>query len=172
MSSKEPFSELYRRHAPTVFRRARQILGSECDAQEVVQELFLSLYERPDQYSGKSSMVTFLYGATTHACLNRLRDGRNRLRLVKERYVPQEPARVEPTPEMRLLLRQALGTLPRELAEALVYYVVDGLSQQEISEVLGCSRRHVGDLLMRLERAGKEESSCQELLQEKTVFRI
>lgn len=172
MNRTEDFSELYRRHAPTVFRRARQLLGSESDAQEIVQELFLSLYERPEQYSGRSSMVTFLYGATTHACLNRLRDGRNRLRLVKERYVPQENARVEPSPEMRLLLRQALGTLPRDLAEALVYYVVDGMSQQEIAEVRGCSRRHVGDLLARLERAGKEESSCQELPQDKTVSRI
>src|SRR6185295_4628919 len=80
----EPLDVLYRRHAPSVFRRARALLGSDADAHEVVQELFLSLFERPDQYQGRSALTTFMYSATTHACLNRIRNRKTRLRLISE----------------------------------------------------------------------------------------
>jgi RNA polymerase sigma-70 factor (ECF subfamily) len=50
--------------------------------------------------------------------------------------------------------------MPEELAKAAIYHFVDGLTHQEISEILGCSRRHVGDLLARISTWGGEEPSC------------
>jgi RNA polymerase sigma factor (sigma-70 family) len=84
MSDSPAFEYLYRAHAPGVFRRARQLLGHAADAHEVVQELFLSLFEKPAQYQSKSALTTFLYSATTHACLNRIRNQQNRERLRDE----------------------------------------------------------------------------------------
>lgn len=75
---------MYRRHAASVYRRACTLLGNEADAHEVLQDLFVSLLERPDQFAGGSSLPTFLYSATTHACLNRLRNQKNRARLLGE----------------------------------------------------------------------------------------
>jgi RNA polymerase sigma-70 factor (ECF subfamily) len=46
--------------------------------------------------------------------------------------------------------------LPDDEARAAVYHYVDGMSHREVAEMLGCSRRHVGDLLERL-RARMEE---------------
>ena len=74
--------EVYRAHGHVVLRRARQILHSEAEAEEVMQGLFTSLLHRPGQFRGESSITTFLYAATTHRCLNRLRDKKNRARLV------------------------------------------------------------------------------------------
>jgi RNA polymerase sigma-70 factor (ECF subfamily) len=156
MSDSSAFTQLYRLHAPTVFRRARQILGNASDAHEVVQELFLSLFERPEQYHEQSSMVTFLYGATTHACLNRLRNQRNRARLEQAHLEPPSFEDSRLSPETLLQLHQALRSLPNDCCQAAIYYMVDGLTHQEIAGILGCSRRHVGDLLTRLEKFEQE----------------
>jgi RNA polymerase sigma factor (sigma-70 family) len=161
--SDEPLATVYRRHGPQVFRRARRILGLEADAQEVVQEVFLSLLEHPEQFQGNSNLTTFLYSATTHACLNRLRNSRNRQRLEREHFAgtPDTPGTPALSPEQLLMLQRALATMPEELARAAVYYLVDGLSHEEISRLLSCSRRHVGNLLGRLGGIGKApETPC------------
>lgn len=145
--------ELYRRYGSSVLRRARVLLGNEADAQDALQQVFCALAERPEQFRGQSSVLTFLYGATNHACLNRLRDARRRSQLLRENYVPQRYAR-GPDPEALSQLRELLARMPEELAQVAIYYHCDELSQAEIAELLGCSRRHVGDLLERARAFG------------------
>ena len=154
-------SELYRLHAASVFRRARRLLGDETEAYEVVQDLFVSLLERPEQFAGRSTMSTFLYGATTHLCLNRLRNQRNRARLLCGHTVTSE-APSGTSVDNLVALRAALANLPSQLAEVAIYSFVDELSHQEIATILGCSRRHVGDLVARVQQWGRaqEEGSC------------
>src|SRR6185295_11319815 len=79
-----PLEQLYRRHGHVVLRRARRLLGSDDEAQEVLQELFASLVARPDAFAGRSAVTTWLYGATTNLCLNRLRNARTQQRLLEE----------------------------------------------------------------------------------------
>jgi RNA polymerase sigma-70 factor (ECF subfamily) len=151
---------LYRAHAPTVFRRARRVLGSEADAHEIVQDVFMSLYQNPEQFAGKSSVATFLYGVTTHACLNRLRNQRNRQRLLSEQVAPAAGDTSRPlSPEDLSLLHDSLRRMPEELAQVAVLYCVDGLTHEDIAQVLDCSRRHVGDLLERFRR-WEEATTC------------
>jgi RNA polymerase sigma factor (sigma-70 family) len=160
----EPLATVYRRLGPSVFRRARRILGLEADAHEVVQEVFLSLVEKPDQFRGNSSLTTFLYSATTHACLNRLRNSRNRERLEREHFIfpADEAAGPALSAEQLLMLQRALAAMPEDLAQAAIYYLVDGLTHDEIARILSCSRRHVGHLLDRLAHVGegREAASC------------
>lgn len=47
-------------------------------------------------------------------------------------------------------MRDALAQLPDQEARAAVYFHLDGMTHTEIAELLGCSRRHVGDLLERV----------------------
>lgn len=151
---------LYQRYGPTVFRRACQILGNDMDAREVVQDVFLALFEDPDQFRGKSSISTFLYSATTHACLNRVRNQQNRERLTRDRFA-YESDETDPrlSPEQLSMLHRALERMPEELAQVAVYYLVDGLTHDEIAGLLSCSRRHVGNLLQRLEAWGSAEEA-------------
>ena len=148
---------LDQRYGPTVFRRACQILGNEVDAREVVQDVFLSLFEDPHQFQGKSSISTFLYSATTHVCLNRVRNQQNRERLTRDRFA-YESDETDPrlSPEQLSILHGALERIPEELAQVAVYYLVDGLTHQEIARIMSCSRRHVGNLLTRLAEWGQK----------------
>src|SRR5688500_20208187 len=124
VSSREEFGSLYQMHAPLVFRRARTLLRNEAEAREVVQDLFLSLHERPEQFSGQSTMTTWLFSATTHACLNRMRNQRNRLRLLSEHAPAVEPAS-KPEPEALSALRAELERMPEPLGAVAVYHYFD-----------------------------------------------
>lgn len=145
------FDRLYRAHAADAFRRARRLLGDEAEAHEVVHDVFLSLYERPEQHAGRSSMSTFFYGVVTHACLNRIRDRKNRRRLLELHAgsVPR-PAALGATADQALQLRELLERVPEQLAFVAVCSYVDELTHEEISQLVGCSRRQVGALLERL----------------------
>lgn len=138
-------------HGPTVLRRARQILGSDDQAKEVLQEVFLGLVEHPDKFEQRSSITTFLYAVTTNMCLNRLRDSKNRARLLEQWAEPAAAdATAAPHADAVVELRRVLDRLPPDEAAAAVYYYLDGMSHAEISDVQGCSRRQVGYLLERM----------------------
>lgn len=161
--TEQPFAALYRSHAPAVQRRARAMLGSDADAWEVVQDVFLSLFERPEQFAARSQLSTFLYSATTHACLNRIRQSKTSSRLLSERAVEAPQPRGEPglDPEWLALLHDLLRRLPEPLATVAAYYYIDDLSHDEIALLLGCSRSQVGKLLARLTQAASAlEASC------------
>ena len=141
---------LYRKYGHSVLRRARQILASDDEAAEVLQELFASLVARPEQFDGRSAPSTYLYAATTHACLSRLRNRRNRDRLINEQVRPWSTHVDARSAEAASTVRGLLAQLSDGEARAAVYHYLDGMSHAEIAEVLGCSRRNVGKLLERV----------------------
>ncbi len=139
---------LYRSHGHVVLRRARILLGSEPEAQEALQEVFASLLRAPDSIREVRSVAGWLYQATTHFCLNQLRNRRTGARLLSLRPVASDvPARAEALAEVRSLL----SALPDEVAAAVVYHYLDGMTHDEVAQMLRCSKRKVGYLL---ERAG------------------
>jgi RNA polymerase sigma-70 factor (ECF subfamily) len=131
----------------------------------LVHDVFLALWAQPEQYANRSRFSTFLYAAVTNACLRRLRDRQNRARLSAEHSGPRpELAAMAPglQADQLVALRSALQRMPPPLMEVAVYYYFDELSHEEISRLLGCSRRHVGDLLERLQQWAqrREAASC------------
>jgi RNA polymerase sigma factor (sigma-70 family) len=155
------FTELYRVHAPHVLRRARAMLGSDADAWEVVQDLFLELYTRPSAFDGRSTMSTYLFSATTHACLNRIRNRRTRARLLATYDAPKPSAGGAPDLAALSPLHNLVRTLDEPMASVALYYYVDDLSHDEIAKLVGCSRKHIGNLLARVVDAARAlEATC------------
>jgi RNA polymerase sigma-70 factor (ECF subfamily) len=142
--------ELYVSHGPAVLRRARQLLGDEAEAQEVLHDVFTSLLQDPEQFGGMSSAMTFLYRMTTNAALGRLRRRRTHDRLLAANQRGREEP-TYPSPEVLVELRAWLLSLPDELAQLAIYYHMDEMTQEELANVLGCSRQWVGKLLQQLQ---------------------
>ena len=140
-------ADLYCKHGGMVFRRARSILGDDERARDVVQDVFLTLHRQKDRLH-HGGLVSWLYTTTTHRCFNELRNTQTRSRLVAgERAENSHTNQSEHLVQLRGLVKD----LDEELAFLAVYRFVDEMTHAEIAVQLGCSRRHVGDLLIRLE---------------------
>jgi RNA polymerase sigma factor (sigma-70 family) len=142
-------ADLYRKHGGMVFRRARSVVGDAELARDVVQEVFLDLHER-QQSMREGGLVSWLYTVTTNRSLKLVRDRANRGRLLDEHADKLVPAATSAA-DLPTALRDMLHKLADELAQVAVYRYLDDMTHAEIAEVLGCSRRHVGNLIERLE---------------------
>ena len=131
--------ELYRRYAPALIRKAVRLLGETSEAEDIVHALFTDLLQ------GRVPRTDFpyLFRATTHRCLNRLRDDRRRQTLLNEAM----PAGPSDHPGDSEMLRAALKELDPKLAEVVAFHYFDDMSQEEVAQLLGLSRKTVGKYL-------------------------
>ncbi len=107
------------------------------------------LLREPHLYEGRSSMTTWLYRVTTNMCLNRMRNHKTRQRLLEAHVAPVVHEAHQDGADAWAVVRQFLDRMPEDLVRVAIFYSVDGMTHQEIAEVMGCSRRQVGNLLER-----------------------
>jgi len=143
--------DAYRRYGPALLRKAKRMLHNTTDAEDVVQGLFVDLLQSGGAAGPDSAQLElgYLYRAVTHRCLNLLRDARNRQRLLDQRETPAAAART--TCEQRAidldLLLKLCAQLDALSSEILVYRFIDDMTQDEIAELTGYSRKTVGKRL-------------------------
>jgi len=150
----EAFDALFQRHFPTVYRQAFRVVGNQAEAEEVVQEVFLTLYEKAQTFRGASAFSTWLYRITINAALSKLRRRKRREELSLDDYLPRfrEDGHhlVRPVVdwsnelEGRLakeqiyrLIQDALDQLPPVDKAVVLLSDVEGLSDREIGTTLG-----------------------------------
>ena len=147
--------DLYRTYGPSVLRRARSILGNEEAARDAMQQVFIKAIDAASGFRGDSSPMTWLYRMTTNYCLNIIRDASRRRELLEERgRIDDEPTSI--SAEERATLIKVLEGVPEELHQIAIYYYVDQMNQDEIAEIIGVSRRTVGNRLEAFRTAAKE----------------
>ena len=132
-----------------VFRRALRLLGRREDAEEATQEVFVRAMRGMQSFDGRSSMSTWLYQITTNYCLNLLRDRGRRRELFAQNVAAEENDVVSASAAELLLLRRLLAEADEQQAKAAVYVYLDGMSHEEAAELLGVSKRTVGNLIER-----------------------
>ena len=69
-------AECVEQHSAGVYRLARRLMNDEAEAEDVVQETFLSAFKAIDRFDGRSTLGTWLYRIAHNAALMRLRAGR------------------------------------------------------------------------------------------------
>jgi RNA polymerase sigma factor (sigma-70 family) len=141
--------EPYRRYGPALLRKAERMLQDRDEAKDIVQGLFLDLLQRP----GTPADLPYLYRAITHRCLNHLRDRRNQGRLLSDADASLRGL-VRTRLDDRVVDRQLLASLADRIDaqawEILVYHFVDDLTQEEIADLIGTSRKTVVRRLQRI----------------------
>lgn len=131
---------LYRRYGDLVLGRCRTILRNDADAQDAMQEVFIKLHRFADSFRGDSSPSTFLYRVTTTTCLNRIRSRKRRPEDPVEELPPLPSSdSVLDTLALRELLKSVLADSDVKTRECLVYHYVDGMTHDEVGEMVGLS---------------------------------
>ncbi len=114
----------------------------------MMQEVCIKALAEPQRFSDPSQVASWLYRVTTNACLNQIRDTRQRA-VLRERHLRDEDT-VDASADDKLVARQILSEADSSCSEAAVLVHIDGMSYDEASKVLGVSKRTVSNLLTRL----------------------
>ena len=149
---REAFAALYRRRQDGVYRFALQMSGSEALAEDVVQEVFLTLVRAGATYDPACGPVTaFLYGIAR----NHVRRGIGRGRQGSADSAPEPLAADQPETDLArretiASVRAAVLALPVRYREVVVLCELEEMDCREAAEALGCA---VGTVKSRLHRA-------------------
>lgn len=154
LSSAE-LEELYDRYAPGMYRRALGLLQREADAWDAVQESCIRLIQGAAGFRREARPMTYIYRVTTNVCLNMLRSRALRDVAVEEGGGDVGVDALAPAECRDFLVKLARHLDERGLTVAALYYV-DGLSQEEIAQVLGLSRKTIVREVQRISGLARE----------------
>ena len=145
----EAFEKIYQAESSKVFARARMMLGNDADAQDILQDVFLSVYTKIGGLKNAGAFEGWLMTLTRNASLNQLsKSGRMTQFAVAEDgtsyqeeelenpYVDFKPESSMEQKELAENLKQIMDTLPAIQSICLQMREYDGLSYQEIADEL------------------------------------
>lgn len=158
MGDEVTFRECYDDHYVPLWRYAFRLLGSRDAANDVVQEVFFSLFTQREKLAVRSSVRTYLFGAVRHAALNLLRHDTIAHRLVTAPVGEGVPAmgalssRPDDDAEQHDIearVMRALAMLPERQRSAMILRWEHGLTTAQIARTLGIADTVAGRLLMK-----------------------
>jgi RNA polymerase sigma-70 factor, ECF subfamily len=135
--------ELYDRHSRFVYGLALKLLMRPDEAEEVTQDIFLTLWQRDIYDSARGSILQFLSVLTRSRAMDRLRSRGSRLRFLERfrRVVQTAPSKDSPLEvasmsERSQSVKAALADVPAPEREVLELAYFEGLSQSQIAQQL------------------------------------
>jgi len=156
----ESFTLLYRRHQAALYRFALRMTGNSWAAEEVVQDVFMTLMREPKKYDATRGPVgAFLFGITRNRVMKHLErlpremsleepngHGARANEAAVNRFTPVHWAEQQERSER---VRTAVSELPVEFREAVVLCELEELSYEEAAQLSGCP---IGTIRSRLHR--------------------
>jgi RNA polymerase sigma-70 factor (ECF subfamily) len=172
------FRELVAQHRDRVFNITYRMLGNRSEAEDVAQEVFITVFKQIDTFEERSKFSTWLYRVAVNHTKNRIkylsrRQDKNKDELDETtqgstsngaigQSMPRSPDAALAGVQMEEVLRQAVQSLDEEQRTVVILRDVEELSIEEICEITGMpdgtvkSRLHRARLALRkkLQRAG------------------
>ncbi len=160
---KAAFEELVLKYQDRIYNLCRYMLGNTSDAEDAAQDTFLKAYQKLKDFKPEASLYTWLYRIAVNTCLDYKKKPFFESFFTKtdegEEFV-EEPASDWPSPEklyeskqVGLALHNSIRKLPPKLRTAIVLKEIEGLSYDEIADILEVS---IGTVKSRISRAREE----------------
>lgn len=163
------FAELVREHGPRMLAVIKRYLPEESDAQDALQDAFMSAFKAMATFEGGSRLGTWLHRIAVNAALMRLRASRRRPACSMEELMPrfdntghhETPIATWDAPgedgmeraQTRQLVRECIERLPEAFREIIVMRDVEGLDTAATAEALGMTEAAVKTRLHRARQA-------------------
>lgn len=165
----EAYEELISRYESKVYNLAMRFTRNQEDAEEVLNDVFTTIYQKVDGFEGKSAFSSWLYRIIVNAAFMKLRKRRQNNTIAIEDLSPSVRQNsierdtnignrsdlLSMNRELRETLEAAINRLPDQYRAVFVLRDVDGLSNQEVGEILELSipavksRLHRSRLMLR-----------------------
>ncbi len=155
--NKNAFEELVMRHTNYAYTIAFRIINISEDAEEVVQDCFLKLSQRPDKFKGDSKFSTWFYRVVTNAALSRIRKKKLKQESIDSQHESvtgdSDPSAHVQQDEQSRLVNLAIGKLKPEERTLITLYYLKEFEQDEIAEMLKIEK---GSVKVKIFRARKK----------------
>ena len=151
---RDAFRALFEAYQDRVFSIALRFSGDRAAALDIAQDVFLKLLSSMQDFRGGAGFEPWLYRLVVNRCLDYHRRGRRFRAMVEKLFtaVPGSALADLLQSETEAQVQQAIAKLAPEQRIVVVLRYTDGLSYEQIAEVLGCS---MGTVASRLNRAHK-----------------
>lgn len=146
-NDREAFGVLVERYSEPILNLAYRMVGDQIEAKDLAQETFLSAWKALPQFRSSARFSTWLYRIAANKCKDRLRARRQteepedtlgaNLDMAELAVDYGTPERELFQKEMGRHLEKALQAIPVLYREAFILKHVEGLSYEEMSEILG-----------------------------------
>jgi len=147
------YEELIQRYAGKAYSLAQRLTRNPEDAEEVLQDVFVTVYRKLSKFEGKSTFSSWLYRVTVNASFMKLRRRKHDNNISVEEVLPQilngalarqsnsctEADKVTEQHQLSEALEEAIGRLPDEYRPVFILRDVDGLSSREVGKILNIS---------------------------------
>ncbi len=160
---KASFGDIVLKYQDRIYNLCRNMLGSAHDAEDAAQDTFIKAYQNLNNFRPEASFYTWLYRIAVNTCLDyRKRPFWGSLfrSFAEDEESFREPVSEEPSPEklyetkqLGLVLSKSLAKLSPKLRVVIILKEIEGLSYEEIAEVLDVS---IGTVKSRISRAREE----------------
>ncbi|HKI03051.1 MAG TPA: sigma-70 family RNA polymerase sigma factor [Thermoanaerobaculia bacterium] len=158
----QAFDEVYARFGEMVYNLALRLSGNREEAADLTQEIFLRIYRHLGSFGGRSTLKTWVFRIAINHCRDRLSRHIPSMQSIdagfEEGGVPiadpgRGPEELAVAADEGRRVMAGLGRIPQVFREAVVLRDLEGLSYEEIAEVLGV---RVGTVRSRIAR-GREQ---------------
>lgn len=169
----DAFAQIVERYSGTVYNLALRLVNHPQEAEDVLQETFISAFRAIGQFEGRSQLGTWLYRIAYNAALMRLRKHQMHTESLDEPFItddgelmPRQLVDWSQLPddmllgkELQTVLEAALHVLPVSLRSVFVLRDIEGLSTLETAQALGLTETNVKVRLHRARLALREKLS-------------
>ncbi|MGP4109568.1 SigE family RNA polymerase sigma factor [Streptomyces sp. 4N509B] len=124
---------------PSLYRSAYLLAGNHADAEDIAQQTLFKAYRSWSRVVRSDSPDAYVRRVLTNVFLSARRPRKRRLELLTDAPPEREAAQAPHGPEERLMLWSHVTSLPPRQRAVIVLRYYEGLSEQEIADVLGCS---------------------------------
>ncbi len=154
---REAFRRLFETHKDRVYSIALHFSGNEATAHDIAQQVFLKLMTNIQQFHFQAEFTTWLYRMVANTCFDEQRRGRKFIPFgeATEVQTMRTKENIEANysrTELSDTVRMAIATLKPKLRLPILLKYIEGLSYEEIAQVLGCAP---GTVASRLNRGHK-----------------
>ena len=161
---RDAFRALFEAYKDKVYSIALRFSGDEALAMDIAQDVFLKLFSSISEFRGDSAFTTWVYRLVVNACLDHRRRSWRLIPIADDLLAvlraPGNSLDRMLHSEMRDRVRTAVEKLTPDLRMVIVLRYTEGLSYEEIGEVLGCATGTVASRLNRAHKVLERRLSC------------
>ena len=155
--------QIMQQHGDYLLRLSYVYVKDWATAEDIVQDVFVKFYSKPNTYEARASLKTYLAKMTIHKSCDYLRSFKNRLAII-QRYI--KPENEKPTDAIMLRkfaqneIAQAVFELPIKYREVIIFYFYEEMTTREIGMLLNLPEGTIKSRLLRAKQQLKIKLSA------------